>query len=124
MAERPARIISGMAQGVDSFAFDIAVELGIPVTAAVPWIGHGSNWPTAQQREYLARLEKAADVKVTSDTQSFAPWVYSVRNRWMVDNSDLLVGVWNGARDGGTWDAIQYSRKMKREPKLLNWSSK
>lgn len=124
MTERPERVISGMAQGVDAFAFDIAVDLGIPVVAAVPWIGHGSGWDEQQLSEYLVRLERAAEVKVTSDFQEYKPWVYSIRNRWMVDNSDLLVGIWNGVREGGTWDAIKYSRKLKREPKLLSWRTK
>lgn len=124
LTERPERVISGMALGVDSFAFDIAVDLGIPVTAAVPWVGHSSNWPAEERERYLKRLERATEVKVTSDVQDFALWVYSTRNRWMVDNSDLLVGIWNGSHDGGTWDALQYSRRLKREPKLLKWRSK
>jgi len=124
MTERPDGVISGMAQGVDSMAFDIAVDLGIPVTAAVPWVGHALEWPPTLREQYLARLEKAADVRVTSDVDRYSVSVYSIRNRWMVDNSDRLAAVWDGVRDGGTWDAIEYSRKLKREPTFLKWRAK
>lgn len=121
---KPERVVSGMALGVDSMAFDIAVELGIPVVAAVPWIGHSGNWPSADRTAYLKRLELASEVKVTSDTQAFGIWVYPVRNRWMVDNSDALAAIWNGTTIGGTWDAIQYARSIHKEPKILKWRSR
>jgi uncharacterized phage-like protein YoqJ len=124
LEQRPERVISGMTQGVDSLAFDIALELGIPVVAAVPWTGHGIGWTEKQLDEYLKRLERAVEVKVTSDTQEYRPWVYTIRDRWMVDNSDLLVAVWDGVRIGGTWNTIEYSRKLKREPTLLKWRAK
>lgn len=124
MAERPERVISGMAQGVDTFAFDIAVSLGIPVVAAVPWTGHGAGWPAQMLEEYLARLEKAAEVRVTSDLEEYRPWVYSVRDRWMVDNSTDLAAVWDGTRGGGTWQTMEYSRSLKREPRLLKWRAR
>lgn len=121
---RPDRVVSGMALGVDSMAFDIAVELGIPVVAAVPWIGHSSNWKVADREAYLKRLDQACEVKVTSDAEVFGIWVYPVRNRWMVDNSDVLAAVWNGTHKGGTWDAIRYSRSIGREPRLLKWRAR
>lgn len=124
LAERPERVISGMAQGVDTFAFDIAVEMGIPVVAAVPWTGHGIGWSQAQLDEYLKRLERATEVVVTSDTQEYRPWVYAVRDRWMVDNSGLLAAVWDGVRGGGTWQTMEYSRRRGREPRLLKWRSR
>lgn len=124
MQERPEKVVSGMAQGVDTFAFDIAVDLGIPVVAAVPWVGHGAGWPAKEVNEYLARLGRAVEVHVTSDRQSYHVSVYPIRNRWMVTNSDLLVAVWDGVREGGTWDAMQFSRSLRREPRLLKWRSK
>ena len=121
MAERPDRVISGMAQGVDTFAFDIAIELGIPVVAAVPWTGHGARWPKQQLDEYLTRLEKAAEVKLTSSAEQYHPGLYSIRDRWMVDNSTDLAAIWDGVREGGTWQTMEYCRKLGREPTLLKW---
>lgn len=124
MENRPDAVISGMAQGVDTFAFDVALELNIPITAAVPWVGFGSNWPADHRDQYMQRLEKAAKIVVTSDVTVYNPGVYYRRDMWMVDNSDLLVGVWSGIRSGGTWNTLEYARKMKKELKLLKWRAK
>lgn len=124
MGSRPERVISGMAQGVDSIAFDIADELGIPVIAAVPWTGYGSLWPQEHQRQYLKRLERAERVHVVSQAEIYHQGIEQLRNRWMVDNSDTLVAVWNGVRKGGTWNCIEYCQKAGRSPVFLKWRSK
>lgn len=124
MEARPERVISGMAQGVDTFAFDVAIELNIPVIAAVPWVGFGSNWPIEHRDQYLKRLERAALVEVTSDVTVYNPGVYYKRDMWMVDHSDLLIGVWSGVREGGTWNTLEYARKVKRDTKLLKWRAR
>lgn len=119
LESKPIQVISGMATGVDSLAFDIAVELGIPVIAAVPWVGHSMNWNEQDRNEYLKRLEKAAVIKMVSDSEVYGPWLYTNRNRWMVDNCDKLAAVWNGKRDGGTWNTIQYARRTKHKDDII-----
>ncbi len=39
------------------------------------------------------------------------------RNEWMVDNCDMLVAVWDGT-DGGTYNCIDYAKRMKK-PRIL-----
>jgi len=34
-----------------------------------------------------------------------------LRNKWIIDNSDELLAVWNGERKGGTFSAINYAEK-------------
>ena len=36
------------------------------------------------------------------------------RDRYMVDNCDVLLAVWDGIKDGGTWRTIQYAMKKKK----------
>jgi len=35
------------------------------------------------------------------------------RNDWMVDNSDAVIAIWNGA-PGGTANTVEYARKSGR----------
>ncbi len=119
---KPDKVISGMAQGVDMLAFEHAFELGIPAVAAVPWVGHGSKWPGEHQKAYLENLELAVEVKVVCDVQEYKPWVYQKRDEWMVDNCDLLVAVWDGTKDGGTYNTIKYAKKIGRPIVYLDWA--
>lgn len=118
---RPDEVVSGMADGVDTFAFDIALELGIPVCAAVPWIGFS---PKGDRDAYMRRLERASRVVVTSPTEEFHKGVYLIRDRWMVDHGDRLAAVWDSVRGGGTWNTMEYARKVGRETVQLKWRSR
>jgi uncharacterized phage-like protein YoqJ len=116
-------VISGMAQGVDQIAANTAIALGIPFTAAVPWVGFASNWPPEHRAVYLDTLDHAANVVVTCDTQEYRPWVYQKRDEWMVDNSDFLAAVWDEVKQGGTWNTVKYAIKVGRQDKImyLDW---
>jgi uncharacterized phage-like protein YoqJ len=34
------------------------------------------------------------------------------RNRWIVDNSNVIVACWNKQRDGGTFECLRYAKQM------------
>lgn len=118
---KPDKVISGMAQGVDTLAFEHAFELGIPTIAAVPWTGHGMKWPQEHRDAYLALLEEAAEIHVICDVEDYRPWVYQKRDEWMVDNCDLLVAVWDGVKKGGTYNTIKYAERVGRVIQYLEW---
>lgn len=118
---KPSMVISGMAQGVDMIAFHSARLRDIPVIAAVPWKGHAGQWSASKRNEYLALLEQAEDVVITSPVEDYELSVYSVRNRWMVDKCTVLAAVWDGSDDGGTYDAIRYARRISRPINYLQW---
>ena len=41
------------------------------------------------------------------------------RNRYMVDNSDLVLAVWNGEKRGGTWYTIDYALKKGKPVRYI-----
>ena len=118
---QPTRVIAGMAKGVDLMVCRVAHSLRVPCTAAVPWVGHSSNWSKRAQDEYIDLLEKCDRIQVTSDVADYEVSVYSTRNRWMVDNCQVLAAVWDGEKDGGTYDAIAYAEKIARPISFLKW---
>ena len=42
-----------------------------------------------------------------------------LRNQYMVDNSDLVLAIWNGKESGGTWNTIKYARKQGKKIQYL-----
>lgn len=101
-------VISGMALGVDQWAADSAHVLGIPVQAYVPFLGQESTWNESQKKEYNRILLKCSSIKVCC-SGSYEPWKMQIRNMDMVNDSDELAAVWNGKKEGGTWNCIQYA---------------
>ena len=120
---RSTKLISGMALGVDQWAAWIAVRLGVPFVAAVPFEGQELVWKDAEKRRrYHELLANAVHVHVNNTEEPTAAqradkrWVRDSmfwRNRWMVQNCDVLLAVWDGS-DSGTGNCVRYTEKIGR----------
>ena len=111
--------ISGMALGFDLWAAETCVDMSIPFIAAVPFDGHDKLWPAHNRKFYDAMVAKAQSIVVVTQG-GYAAWKMQRRNQWMVDNSDLLIGAWNGT-DGGTANCVRYAESVKHKIILLEW---
>lgn len=109
-ALKPKKVISGMAIGWDQALAEAAVRLGIPFIAAIPFKGQESRCPKESQKKYHELLARAAEVVDTSNGQSYHPRLMQVRNEWMVDNSDLVVALFDGTK-GGTANCVKYAKR-------------
>ncbi len=110
--------ISGMAIGADTL-FAMVVLLykkkypdRISLTCAIPFKGQGSNWPDKSQNIYN-KILKLADRKVIV-CDHYSKMSFIERDEWMVDNSDLLIGIWDGTKNGGTYTTIKYAKKVNK----------
>ena len=106
---QPVRIISGMALGVDIIWAACGIAMGIPLTAAIPFEGQQARWPDRSQDIYYNILFHELTLKEYVCAPGYAAWKMQKRNEWMVDNADVLVGVWDGST-GGTYNCIEYAR--------------
>ena len=109
---KPDYVITGMALGVDQMAADVCISLGIPFVAAVPFEGQEAIWPGPSKQRYNALIKKAAQV-ITVCTPGFEPWKMHARNKWMVDNCNELIAVWDGT-PGGTAECVAYAQQIGR----------
>jgi uncharacterized phage-like protein YoqJ len=109
----PEKVISGMALGVDQWAANIARKLEIPFIAAIPFENQESKWPLRSQRAYHLLLKYASE-KVIVSPGGYEVAKMQVRNRWMVDNSDFLIAVWDGSK-GGTANCVEYAETIGRK---------
>lgn len=109
--------ITGMAQGVDIWAGEIVKTIeGAKLIAAVPFSGFEAKWSMGWKRRYNELLQKADEVQYIS--RSYSKDVYQLRNEWMVDHSDLVIGVFNG-QPSGTLNTINYALKQNKEVRLI-----
>ena len=97
--------ISGMAQGADQIFAQAAINLNIPLVCCYPY----------KRKSYhpkeLYIMDKAKDVRYISD-EYIGNSVYFKRDKYMVDNCDILLAVWDGEKQGGTWITIDYANKI------------
>jgi len=108
-----AAVICGMANGVDLWAGNVALDLGLPVIAAKPWAGHGPRKSDVALYERIIK-EAVEVVDVNLSETYIGPWLYQVRNEWMVDNATHVLAYYNGAPKGGTFNCLKYANKKKK----------
>lgn len=104
--------ITGGALGVDQDAARIAYANQIPFTVASPCLNQECKWPLESQINYRKMLSLANKVVYVTQ-QEYTSTCMQERNKWMVDNCDLLVAVWDGTK-GGTYNCIRYAESVKK----------
>jgi uncharacterized phage-like protein YoqJ len=115
--------LSGMALGADTIFVEVALELGIPLHAAVPFEGQESQWPEASQARYRQLLEHCATVTVVC-RPGYEAWKMLERNRYMVGRATHAVAVWKGYFTGGTGHCVRTLRSAKVPTVVLDPGSR
>jgi len=113
---QPASVVSGMALGVDQWAAEVALELGIKVIALIPCIQQDSKWPESSQRKYAQLLEQIAKAGGTIEYVTeipYTPTCMQQRNQRIVDYSTQMIAIWDGSR-GGTGSCVRLAKQASR----------
>lgn len=107
--------ITGMAKGVDLWAAEEIPALKdehpeIRLICAIPYEGYAQKWDNEWKDRYEA-VKKAADevYYICPRDMRGAP---IIRDKWMVDNSSLVIAVYNGEK-GGTRTTVEYAEKKR-----------
>lgn len=113
--------ISGMARGVDTYAAEAVLALSrvlpdMELVCAVPYPGYAMRLPAAQKARYESIILGCARCAVTAEKYSSnCMWL---RNRYMVENSSLVIAVYDGQR-GGTHNTVAYAKEKGRDVYLI-----
>lgn len=113
------RVLQGMCEGTDLVAARKAYDMHIPFWAVIPW--KGFRPPASIEGIWTNAKVYSEKVVYVSDSMIFTgPDLYHARNRFIVDNSDVLVAVWDGFPRGGSYQTIQYAKKKKKPIFLIH----
>lgn len=113
---KPSEVISGMALGWDMAMAQAAINMNIPLIAAVPFIGQEKMWPKKSQDKFNNMLKIASEVIIVSEG-GYERDKMQIRNIWMVNNCDLVIAMHDGST-GGTNNCVKYATKMGK--KMVN----
>lgn len=109
-------LITGMAIGFDTWIAEVALELGIPVHAYIPFAGQENRWPTSSKEKYKDIISKSQNVVTIS--KEYHPKAFIERDKAMVDNCNMVMALLNPVvEEGGTFYTVKYavSKKLKVE---------
>jgi uncharacterized phage-like protein YoqJ len=109
-------LITGMAIGWDIAIAKACIKLSVPFHAHLPFNGQESKWPAHVQKEYNKILKHADQTTIVCDG-GYAAYKMQERNKSMVDESDIIVALWNG-EPSGTGNCIKYAES--NDVKVIN----
>lgn len=113
ISAEPKQVVTGMALGYDMIFALAAIELELPILAAVPFIGQEDAWPQRHQALYNEILSlPLVTLKVVSEGE-YSAQKMQIRNEFMVDNCDVLLAAWDGST-GGTYNCLKYAKRVNR----------
>ena len=114
--------ISGMADGADIDYANTVLMLrnnGKPITfeAALPYPIVPTKPITAYTAERDMILLQCNKKQIVSP--HYHKGCFMQRNRYMVDQSDWVIAIWNKSHQGGTWNTIQYARNAGKSIRYI-----
>ena len=109
--------ISGMANGCDMFFGEAVMKLkeiypDVTLEAAIPYTGQAERWRDTLQSRYN-EIMSSADFH-TLVCRAYTYDCMKRRNRYMVDNSSVIIAAYNG-ESGGTQQTLLYAMRQKIE---------
>ena len=90
----------------------------IRLITVVPHEGQANSWSEAWRDRYFRIHELSTEVITLASRYSRD--CYHVRNRYLVDNADKLLALYNGGATGGTAYTVKYAHEKNREIIVIN----
>ena len=96
---------TGMALGADTEFGWAALHAGPKLHAHIPFPEQPARWTRPQQDEYRRLLDRCETRTVYGPSFAIG-WLFA-RNDGLLEVADALVAVWDGRREGGTFDTVR-----------------
>lgn len=114
--------LCGMAIGFDMICAETVIELkkkyaDIKIIGVLPCKNQDVKWAQNDKERYRSLLNILDGIRCIYDEYIGAECMLE-RNRYMVNNSSLMIALFNGL-DGGTKSTIEYARKQGLEIIIL-----
>lgn len=112
LEKSPDGVISGLALGWDQAWAMAALELAIPVHAAIPFEGQQSKWPASSKNLWDGIVRECHSVTFVCEP-GYAAWKMQKRNEWMVERCHRVAALWDGS-SGGTGNCVKFAESFPR----------
>lgn len=114
----------GMAEGFDMICTEILIELRkvfnhIKIIACTPCLNQEKLWSIEQQERYKQLLKKCDKQILISE--KYTRTCMMDRNKFMVDNSNVVIACFN-CSNGGTRNTLIYAKEKHLKIRIINIS--
>lgn len=114
--------LCGMALGFDTYCAEAVLELkkqypDIKLVGALPCENQDSNWSAKNKARYRLLLNQLDKIRCIYEKYTGVECMFE-RNRYMVNNSSLMIALFNG-KPGGTQSTIEYARQQGLEIRII-----
>ena len=114
--------ISGMALGIDTYAAEIVLDLKsqfpfITLECAIPCETQAAKWSERYRNRYFGIVERCD--KETMIQRHYSSDCMQKRNRYMVENADFVLAVWDGS-PSGTSMTVTYAHSLGKPVWILD----
>jgi hypothetical protein len=116
-----SKALSSLAAGSDQVFAEVALDLGIPLLAVLPLDGYERFLKGAALGNYRRLLAQSERVQLLWKGE--AERAFFEAGKYIVDESDVLFAVWDGAVAegvGGTGDVVGYAQHRNRRVVHIN----
>ena len=120
--ENVTHFISGMALGIDQICAEIVLELkeqypSITLECAFPCKTQAVKWSEKSRKRYFTIIYQSD--KKTMVQREYTYDCMMKRNKYMVDQSDFVIAVWNGSKSG-TGNTVAYAKSKDKKIIQIN----
>lgn len=115
--------LCGMSLGFDMICAETVLNLkeqysDIKLIGALPCYTQDKKWEDSDKQRYRSLLSRLDRVRCIYDKYIGAECMHE-RNKYMVNNSSLMIALFNGQR-GGTKSTIEYAKKQGVKIVIIN----
>ena len=119
--------MSGAARGFDTIAAEIVISLRevypwIRLTVVLPCADQAARWSPEERARWENIVHNSDHVETMA--RSFDKGCMFRRNRYLVDNADMLLAAYDGVSRGGTAMTVDYARKSGVKVRRLGFERK
>lgn len=119
---KATKCISGMALGFDQAFAQAAMNLRLPLVAAIPFKGQERIWRKESQIFWKYLVDYASlHGEVHYLAEHYSNKALTERNHWMVDHCDQVLACCNNIGSSGTAKCINYAN-LKMKPVRNIWA--
>lgn len=111
--------ISGMTPGAEIIWCWLLETMNAELTAAIPSQGFVKSLSTFDFDIYEEILKNSRTTRMQINTGPSVCWKDHHRYCWMIDRSDIIIFIWDGANNS-IENAFAYAKHMKKESIIIN----
>lgn len=119
-------VYCGMAEGADRLCYEAVLNNNlfksdvdkIQLHCVLPYAAAAKAY--SDMNRFDANIDIAFADKVTVISQRYRPGCFHQRNRFLVENADLLLAIYDGDAKGGTAYTIKYAQKQGKPVIMIN----